>query len=145
MNGLKDSVAELDAMLKGAAELPQGIDLLVCPPATLVASFAARVAEAQAVLSSTQPRLKWLSWASAPMPMKVANSTSVSTLPPAAAKPRRKARPGLCHCGEVEEETGMRSLRVTPHTPYRGRCGQGATFTLTTGLSSVEFGNKHHL
>lgn len=35
MNGLKDSVAELDAMLKGAAELPQGIDLLVCPPATL--------------------------------------------------------------------------------------------------------------
>nr|CAE28329.1 triose-phosphate isomerase [Rhodopseudomonas palustris CGA009] len=48
MNGLKDSVAELDAMLKGAAELPQGIDLLVCPPATLVASFAARVAEAQA-------------------------------------------------------------------------------------------------
>ncbi|UYO47274.1 triose-phosphate isomerase [Rhodopseudomonas palustris] len=48
MNGLKDSVAELDAMLKGAAELPQGIDLLVCPPATLVASFAARVADAHA-------------------------------------------------------------------------------------------------
>ncbi|NEV80252.1 triose-phosphate isomerase, partial [Rhodopseudomonas sp. BR0C11] len=48
MNGLKDSVAELDAMLKGAAGLPQGIDLLVCPPATLVASFAARVADAHA-------------------------------------------------------------------------------------------------
>ncbi|NEW92620.1 triose-phosphate isomerase [Rhodopseudomonas sp. BR0M22] len=48
MNGLKDSVAELDAMIAGAGQLPQGIDLLVCPPATLVASFAARVADAAA-------------------------------------------------------------------------------------------------
>ena len=40
MNGLKASVAELDALL--AAPAPQGCELLVCPPATLVASFARR-------------------------------------------------------------------------------------------------------
>lgn len=40
MNGLKASVAELDALL--AAPAPKGCELLVCPPATLVASFARR-------------------------------------------------------------------------------------------------------
>jgi triosephosphate isomerase len=40
MNGLKASVAELDALL--AAPAPEGCELLVCPPATLVASFARR-------------------------------------------------------------------------------------------------------
>ncbi|MFN7400631.1 MAG: triose-phosphate isomerase [Sandaracinobacter sp.] len=40
MNGLKESVAELDALL--AAPAPGGRELLVCPPATLVASFARR-------------------------------------------------------------------------------------------------------
>ncbi|MFZ5737175.1 MAG: triose-phosphate isomerase [Pseudomonadota bacterium] len=45
MNGLRESIAELDAMLDGAAQVSPGIDLLVCPPATLVASFAARVAD----------------------------------------------------------------------------------------------------
>ncbi len=40
MNGLKSSVAELDALL--AAPTPAGAELLVCPPATLVASFARR-------------------------------------------------------------------------------------------------------
>ncbi len=40
MNGLKASVAELDALL--AAPAPEGAELLVCPPATLVASFARR-------------------------------------------------------------------------------------------------------
>lgn len=40
MNGLKASVAELDALL--AAPAPAGAELLVCPPATLVASFARR-------------------------------------------------------------------------------------------------------
>lgn len=40
MNGLKASVAELDALL--AAPAPSGSELLVCPPATLVASFARR-------------------------------------------------------------------------------------------------------
>jgi triosephosphate isomerase len=40
MNGLKASVAELDALL--AAPAPMGCELLICPPATLVASFARR-------------------------------------------------------------------------------------------------------
>jgi triosephosphate isomerase len=40
MNGLKASVAELDALL--AAPAPVGAELLICPPATLVASFARR-------------------------------------------------------------------------------------------------------
>jgi triosephosphate isomerase len=40
MNGLKASVAELDALL--ATPVPRGAELLVCPPATLVASFARR-------------------------------------------------------------------------------------------------------
>lgn len=42
MNGLQGSVAELDAMLKSAASGPDNADLLICPPATLVAAFAAR-------------------------------------------------------------------------------------------------------
>jgi len=40
MNGLKASMAELDAMLAGAAAVAGKADLLVCPPATLVAMFA---------------------------------------------------------------------------------------------------------
>src|SRR5215470_16916795 len=40
MNGLKASMAEFDAMLAGAGEFAGKADLLVCPPATLVASFA---------------------------------------------------------------------------------------------------------
>jgi triosephosphate isomerase len=40
MNGLKAAVAELDALL--AAPAPDGCELLICPPATLVASFARR-------------------------------------------------------------------------------------------------------
>jgi triosephosphate isomerase (TIM) len=40
MNGLKASVAELDALLAGP--VPAGADLLLCPPATLVASFKRR-------------------------------------------------------------------------------------------------------
>jgi len=40
MNGLKASAAEFDAMLNGAAEVAGKADLLVCPPATLVAGFA---------------------------------------------------------------------------------------------------------
>ncbi len=42
MNGLKASIAEFDAMLAGAAEVAAKADLLVCPPATLVAAFAER-------------------------------------------------------------------------------------------------------
>src|SRR5580658_8266595 len=40
MNGLKASAAEFDAMLAGAAKVAAKADLLVCPPATLIAAFA---------------------------------------------------------------------------------------------------------
>lgn len=40
MNGLKGSAAEFDAMLNGAADVAAKADLLVCPPATLIAAFA---------------------------------------------------------------------------------------------------------
>ncbi len=40
MHGRKASVAELDALL--GAPLPGGVELLLCPPATLIASFARR-------------------------------------------------------------------------------------------------------
>jgi triosephosphate isomerase (TIM) len=41
MNGLGVSMAELDAMIAGAGDA--GCDVLVCPPATLIAKFAWRV------------------------------------------------------------------------------------------------------
>ncbi|GLR88153.1 triose-phosphate isomerase [Bradyrhizobium iriomotense] len=44
MNGLKASAAEFDAMLTGAAAVAAKADLLVCPPATLIAAFAAKAA-----------------------------------------------------------------------------------------------------
>src|SRR6202047_3399662 len=40
MNGLKSSLDEFEAMLAGAAEGAAKADLLVCPPGTLIASFA---------------------------------------------------------------------------------------------------------
>ena len=40
MNGLKASLAEFEAMLAGASDVAAKADLLVCPPATLVAAFA---------------------------------------------------------------------------------------------------------
>jgi triosephosphate isomerase (TIM) len=43
MNGLKASVAELDKMTQGAGALAR-VDLMVCPPATLIAAFAAATA-----------------------------------------------------------------------------------------------------
>jgi triosephosphate isomerase len=42
MNGLKASLAEFDAMCAGAAGVAAKADLLVCPPATLIAGFADR-------------------------------------------------------------------------------------------------------
>jgi triosephosphate isomerase (TIM) len=42
MNGLKSSVAEFEAMLAGASKVAGKADLLVCPPATLIAGFAER-------------------------------------------------------------------------------------------------------
>jgi triosephosphate isomerase (TIM) len=40
MNGLKASLAEFEAMLAGAQAVATKADLLVCPPATLIATFA---------------------------------------------------------------------------------------------------------
>src|SRR6201996_3171876 len=40
MNGLKASLTEFEAMLKGAGAVAAKADLLVCPPATLLAGFA---------------------------------------------------------------------------------------------------------
>jgi triosephosphate isomerase len=40
MNGLKASTAEFEAMRTGAAGVAAKADLLVCPPATLIAAFA---------------------------------------------------------------------------------------------------------
>jgi triosephosphate isomerase len=40
MNGLKSSAAEVDKLIKPAAGLAATLDLVVCPPATLVTSFA---------------------------------------------------------------------------------------------------------
>lgn len=42
MNGLKASVAELEKVIAGAGGLASRTDLMVCPPATLIAAFAAR-------------------------------------------------------------------------------------------------------
>src|SRR5436305_9740540 len=40
MNGLKSSVAEFEAMLAGASAVALKADLLVCPPVTLLDTFA---------------------------------------------------------------------------------------------------------
>ena len=42
MNGLRASTAEFEAMCAGAAGVAAKADLLVCPPATLIAAFAAK-------------------------------------------------------------------------------------------------------
>ena len=42
MNGLGASTAQLDDIIAGAAKLAERVDILVCPPFTLVAAFAAR-------------------------------------------------------------------------------------------------------
>ncbi|MGJ4965601.1 triose-phosphate isomerase [Bradyrhizobium sp. HKCCYLRH3061] len=54
MNGLKASTAEFDAMLAGAAEVTGKADLLVCPPATLVAGFAERARGTHAIAIGAQ-------------------------------------------------------------------------------------------
>jgi triosephosphate isomerase len=43
MNGLRASIAELDRIIEGAHGLPAKPALMVCPPATLLIAFAARV------------------------------------------------------------------------------------------------------
>jgi triosephosphate isomerase (TIM) len=42
MNGLKASIAEFEAMIAGAGPVGTKADLLVCPPTTLLAAFAAK-------------------------------------------------------------------------------------------------------
>jgi triosephosphate isomerase (TIM) len=42
MNGLGGARAELDKIIAGTATLPANLDLLVCPPFTLISAFAAR-------------------------------------------------------------------------------------------------------
>lgn len=49
MNGLAASAIEFDAMVAGAATVTAKADLLVCPPATLLASFAAKTASGLAL------------------------------------------------------------------------------------------------
>jgi triosephosphate isomerase len=49
MNGLKASVAELERIIAGASDIPKA-DLMVCPPATLVAAFAARAGGSQVAI-----------------------------------------------------------------------------------------------
>src|SRR5262245_39958611 len=41
MNGVKASTAELGEMTQGAGDLWRNVDLMVCPPATLLFAFAA--------------------------------------------------------------------------------------------------------
>jgi triosephosphate isomerase len=54
MNGLKASVSELEAMLAGAPDVTDKADLLVCPPVTLLASFADRARGSTAVALGAQ-------------------------------------------------------------------------------------------
>ena len=42
MNGLQQSATELAAIIEGAGPLATRMDLLVCPPAPLIAGFAVR-------------------------------------------------------------------------------------------------------
>jgi triosephosphate isomerase (TIM) len=42
MNGLSGASATLDQIIAGAAKLPAQVDVLICPPFTLVAGFATR-------------------------------------------------------------------------------------------------------
>jgi triosephosphate isomerase (TIM) len=49
MNGLRSSMTEFEAMIAGAAQVTGKADLLVCPPATLIAAFAAKLAGFQGI------------------------------------------------------------------------------------------------
>ena len=43
MNGLRASMAEFEAMVAGASKVAGKADLLICPPATLIAAFVAKL------------------------------------------------------------------------------------------------------
>ena len=54
MNGLRSSMAEFEAMLAGASKVAAKTDLLVCPPATLIAAFAAKLASSKGLMIGGQ-------------------------------------------------------------------------------------------
>jgi triosephosphate isomerase (TIM) len=54
MNGLKASISELQAMLDGASKVSAKADLLVCPPATLIAAFADKARGAKSLAIGAQ-------------------------------------------------------------------------------------------
>jgi triosephosphate isomerase len=54
MNGLKASAAEFEAMLAGAPSVAAKADLLVCPPATLIAAFADKARGAKSLAVGAQ-------------------------------------------------------------------------------------------
>ncbi len=54
MNGLRASAVEFDAMLAGASAVSAKADLLVCPPATLIAAFAEKARGSKALAVGAQ-------------------------------------------------------------------------------------------
>jgi triosephosphate isomerase (TIM) len=54
MNGLKASLSEFEAMLAGAPAVAAKADLLVCPPATLIAAFAEKARGSKALAIGAQ-------------------------------------------------------------------------------------------
>ena len=54
MNGLKASAAEFEAMLAGAPSVAAKADLLVCPPATLIAAFAEKARGSKTIAIGAQ-------------------------------------------------------------------------------------------
>jgi len=54
MNGLKASMTEFEAMLAGASAVAAKADLLVCPPATLIAAFAEKARSAGTIAIGAQ-------------------------------------------------------------------------------------------
>ncbi|MEL6324066.1 MAG: triose-phosphate isomerase [Pseudomonadota bacterium] len=45
MNGLRSALAEIDAIIAGLGDVPEGVGTLICPPATLIAAAAERAAD----------------------------------------------------------------------------------------------------
>ena len=54
MNGLRASAAEFEAMLAGAPQVAARADLMVCPPATLIAAFAEKARGAKSLAIGAQ-------------------------------------------------------------------------------------------
>jgi triosephosphate isomerase len=50
MNGLTASIGELDRIIAGGRALNKTLELLVCPPATLIAAFAARARDSTVIV-----------------------------------------------------------------------------------------------